>query len=159
MSAARTLASAGGFLLGNLGSSRCSVPEVLSASRRTLVRRPCVCGGRHAERQQRAAAGPSQSLSMMNTCDASVSETSWQETLSQALARAANSARFCSGVVEKWRARQDSNLWPLPSGASTPNRTNSAPRAESSLPEPWSNRRPAEQEAAVCRNQGAGSRN
>ena len=35
--------------------------------------------------------------------------------LSQALAGTAKSARFCSGMDEKWRARQDSNLWPLPS--------------------------------------------
>ena len=28
-------------------------------------------------------------------------------------------AQFYSGVVKKWRARQDSNLWPLPSEGSS----------------------------------------
>jgi hypothetical protein len=35
--------------------------------------------------------------------------------ISTALAGHVSSAQFCSGVVKTWRARQDSNLWPLPS--------------------------------------------
>jgi hypothetical protein len=50
----------------------------------------------------------------MNTYDSSVSETLWQQMLSQASAGTAKSARFCSGVDEKWRTRQDSYLCLLP---------------------------------------------
>ncbi len=50
----------------------------------------------------------------MNTYDSSVSETLWQQMLSQTSAGTAKSARFCSGVDETWRTRQDSYLCLLP---------------------------------------------
>ena len=68
----------------------------------------------------------------------------------------AQSSLFCSGVARPTGFEPVASAFGGQAPLTEPIRHL---ELESSLPEPWSNRRPAEQEAAVCRNQGAGSRN